>query len=128
MADLPTGTDSPLVSLGSDVGAVAGMIGSGLNLISKLVSESDRDAIEKETYELTTELQNFFAANDLDSDAFRLFIDRLFNAANEPLTPSGSPDAGRREFIHQSLTLAIHAIRERKYFNRAFASLTSGGK
>lgn len=106
------------------IGEIAGAAVSTIDLVRDILSRSDRDAIDKDTHELTIKLQNHFAANDLDSDDFRLFVDQLFNAAGVPLTPTRDPDVGRREFIHNALLLAIRTIGERKYAGRAFAALT----
>jgi hypothetical protein len=109
----------------SDVGLVAGAVTSISDLVAGILDRSDRDSIEKEKNENIVKLQNFFANNDLDSDAFRLFVDQLFNGANIPITPTGDADTGRREFIHASLLAAITLISERQLFNKAFQKISN---
>lgn len=108
----------------TDVGDVALGVKSVSDLVDGILSRSDRDAPDKEQNELATKLQNYFADNQLDSDEFRLFIDRLLNLTNNPLTPTGDAGTGRRELLHSLLINTIALIHERRLTARLINQMT----
>lgn len=101
--------------------AVANAVTSVTSLVDGILSRADRDAPDKEEHELTIELQNAFANNELDSDKFRLWIDKLLNLTGESLTPTGDPGVGRRELLHALLVNSIRLVHERRLAARALA-------
>lgn len=103
----------------SDVGAVATAVTSVTNLVDGILTRADRDAPDKEQHELTIELQNAFAQNELDTDKFRLWIDKLLNLTGNPLTPTGDVGVGRRELLHALLINSIRLVHERRLAARA---------
>lgn len=107
----------------SDIGQVAGAIKSVADLLKPLVEEGLAQRYDKEYHESIVTIQNAFAENSLDSDAFRIFIDRMCNEAAHPLTPTGDIKLGRRELLHSLLLIAAEAIRDRKYINSYTYSL-----
>lgn len=108
----------------SDVGEVAGAVKSVSDLVDGILTRADRDGPDKEQNEFTTILQNAFAGNQLDSDEFRLFIDKLLNLTNNPLTPTGDIGFGRRELIHALLVNTISLIHERRLTARLINQMT----
>lgn len=98
----------------SDVGEVALAVKSVSDLVDGILTRADRDAPDKEQNELTIILQNAFANNELDSDAFLKFVDRLCNLSGASLTPTRDPGTGRRELLHALLINTIHLIYERR--------------
>lgn len=109
----------PVTSVATAVQSVADLVGS-------ILDRADRDAPIKEQNENLVTVQNAFAQNQLDSDAFRLFLDRLCNRAGNPLTPTGDVGVGRRELLHALLVNTINLIYERQLASRAFHKLTKG--
>lgn len=108
----------------SDVGEVAGAVTSITDLIGGILSRQDRDGPDKEFNENIRTLQEAFANNQLDSDNFRLFLDRLFIQSGAPLTPTSDPGVGRRELLHALLLNTISLIKERRYTARYVAAIT----
>jgi hypothetical protein len=106
-----------------DVAAVATAVTSVSTLVDGILSRADRDALQKEEHELTVELQNAFANNELDTDKFRLWIDKLLNLTGNPLTPTGDTGTGRRELLHALLVNSIKLVHERRLAARAVHTL-----
>lgn len=103
--------------------SVAGAVTSVADLIGGILDRADRDGPEKERNENIAILQNAFANNDLDSDSFRLFIDKLCNRSNNSLTATRDVEFARRELIHTLLVNTISLIYERQLASRAFNKL-----
>lgn len=108
-----------------DVGAVAGAVTSVATLVEGILERADRDAPDEELQENLITIQNAFANNTLDSDIFRLFIDKLCNRSGSPLTPTGDPGIGRRELLHALLVNTSKLVYERRLAARAIAKLTA---
>lgn len=108
-----------------DVGAVATAVTSVVNLIDGILERADRDGPDKEEHEFTITLQNAFASNQLDTDGFRLWLDKLLNLTGNPLTPTGDVGFGRRELLHALLINSIRLVHERRLASRAIAKLTA---
>jgi len=109
----------------SDVGAVATAVTSIAQLVDGILSRADRDAPDKEQNEFIDALQNAFANNELDSDSFLAFVDRLLKLTGNPLTPTRDPGTGRRELLHALLINSINLVHERRLAARAFHTLTT---
>lgn len=107
----------------SDLGEFAGAVKSVSNLVDGILSRSDRDGPDNEKEENIVTLQNAYAKNELDSDQFRLFIDRLCNKSGNPITAQGDVGAARRELLHVLLVNTINLIHERQLTSRAFNKL-----
>lgn len=105
------------------VTSVATAVTSVADLIGGILDRADRDGPDKERDENIITLQNGFANNDLDSDSFRMFLDKLCNRAGTPLAPTGDAGIGRRELLHTLLVNTINLIHERQLSSRAFHKL-----
>lgn len=99
------------------------LAGSIVDLTKDILDRADRDGPDKQFNEYITKIQNAFADNTLDSDEFRLFIDKLCNESGQSLTPTRDPGTGRRELLHALLIIAATAIRDRKLMIKAIQAL-----
>lgn len=107
----------------SDLGEFSSAIRSVGDLVQGILSRADRDGPDKEKEENIITLQNAYAKNEIDTDEFRLFIDRLCNKAGTPLVATRDVDFARRELIHALLINTINLIHERELSSRAFNKL-----
>lgn len=95
------------------------LAGSIVDLTRDILDRADRDGPDKELNENLTKIQNAFAENQVDSDEFRAFIDKLFNSTGVTLTPTGDVSMGRREFTHAALV----SVAELRYAKTILARL-----
>lgn len=106
----------------TDIGQIFAGIGSIGQLADSILSRADRDHPDNQRNENISTIQNAFASNNLDSDEFRLFIDKLLNNSGYPITPTKDPSVGRRELFHALLVNTVQLIYERELFKRVVQS------